>query len=87
MKKIAFLTESFEQLNLWSKENPKIYARIVELIKDIERHPFSGIGKPEPLKYELKGLWSRRITDEHRLVYKVSDTEILFYSCRFHYKK
>ena len=87
MRKIAFLPESFEHLDFWARENPKIYARIVQLIKDIERNPFSGIGKPEPLKYELKGLWSRRITDEHRLVYKVSDTEILFYSCPFHYKK
>ncbi|MDQ3179258.1 MAG: Txe/YoeB family addiction module toxin [Acidobacteriota bacterium] len=64
-----------------------MHAKIKALIKDIGRNPFAGIGKPEPLRHELKGLWSRRITDEHRLVYKVSDEEILIYSCRFHYEK
>jgi toxin YoeB len=57
----------------------------VELIKDIDRNPFSGIGKPEPLKYELQGYWSRRITDEHRLVYKATSEEVLIISCKFHY--
>lgn len=55
------------------------------LIKDIERDPFVGIGKPEPLKHDLAGLWSRRITDEHRLVYKVAEEEIIIVSCRFNY--
>ena len=87
MRKIAFLNEAFEDFNTLARENKKLYARVAELIKDIGRNPFSGIGKPEPLKHELKGLWSRRITDEHRLVYKVSDEEILIYSCKFHYKK
>ncbi len=87
MKKISFLPKAFEHYNFWSSENKKIRSRIVELINDIGRNPFYGIGKPEPLKHELKGLWSRRITDEHRLVYKVSDDEILIYSCRFHYEK
>ncbi|MBA3692372.1 MAG: Txe/YoeB family addiction module toxin [Acidobacteria bacterium] len=87
MRRISFLPEAFKHFNLWSRENTKIHTRITELIKDIGRNPFSGIGKPEPLKYKLKGLWSRRITDEHRLVYKVSDEEILIYSCRFHYEK
>ena len=85
MKKISFLPEAFEHFNFWSRENDKIHSRILELIKDIRRSPFSGIGKPEPLKHKLKGLWSRQITDEHRLVYKVSDEGILIYSCRFHY--
>jgi toxin YoeB len=49
------------------------------------RHPFSGIGKPEPLKHQLKGYWSRRINDEHRLVYKITETEIIIISCKFHY--
>ena len=71
MRRIAFLPEAFEHFNLWSRENKKIHTRIIELIRDIGRDPFSGIGKPEPLKHKLKGLWSRRITDEHRLVYKV----------------
>lgn len=81
------MPEAFGDFNHWARENNKIYARIVELIKDIGRNPFSGIGKPEPLKHELKGLWSRRITDEHRLVYKVNDEEVIIYSCKFHYTK
>ncbi len=87
MRKISFLPEAFEYYNDWASENRKIHAKIKALIKDIGRNPFAGIGKPEPLRHELKGLWSRRITDEHRLVYKVSDEEILIYSCRFHYEK
>jgi toxin YoeB len=85
MRKIAFLPRAFEDFNGWTAEDKKIYARIVKLIKDINRSPFSGLGKPEPLKHELKGLWSRRITSEHRLVYKVTDEEIVIVSCRFHY--
>jgi len=85
MKKIAFLPKAFNDFNLWAAEDKKIYEKIVALIKDVDRHPFSGIGKPEPLKHELKGLWSRRITDKHRLVYKVADKEIVIVSCRLHY--
>ncbi len=85
MKKIAFLPKAFEDFNFWAKEDKKIYKKIVDLIKDIERSPFHGIGKPEPLKYEFKGLWSRRITEEHRLVYKITEEEIILLSCRFHY--
>ncbi len=87
MRKISFLPEAFEHYNFWARENRKTHARIVEFIKEVGRNPFTGIGKPEPLKHKLKGLWSRRITDEHRFVYKVSDEEILIYSCRFHYEK
>ena len=87
MRKISFLPEAFEHFNIWARENKKVHTRITELIKDIGRNSFWGIGKPEPLKHKLKGLWSRRITEEHRLVYKVSDEEILIYSCRFHYEK
>ena len=87
MKNIAFVPKAFEDLNQWAIENKKIYARIVELIKDIQRNQFSGIGKPEPLKHELKGLWSRRITDEHQLVYEVKDKEIIVHSCKFHYDR
>jgi len=57
----------------------------LDLIKDIQREPFSGIGKPEPLKYELQGYWSRRITDEHRLVYKVEEDLLIILSCKYHY--
>ena len=85
MRKIAFLPAGFDDFNGWGTEDRKVYARIVKLIKDIDRDPYSGLGKPEPLKYELKGLWSRRITDEHRLVYKATEEEIVIVSCRFHY--
>ena len=87
MRRISFLPEAFDDYNLWRRENKKIQSRIADLIKDIGRNPFTGIGKPEPLKHYLKGLWSRRITDEHRLVYKVTDEEITIYSCRYHYEK
>ncbi|MDB9442407.1 Txe/YoeB family addiction module toxin [Sphaerospermopsis kisseleviana CS-549] len=63
----------------------EVFKKILELIKDIQREPFSGIGKPEPLKYELQGYWSRRITDEHRLVYKVEEDVLIILSCKYHY--
>lgn len=66
MRKVAFLSRSFDEFNQWAIEDKKIYAKIVNLIKDIHRDPFSGIGKPEALKHDLSGLWSRRITKEHR---------------------
>ena len=85
MRNISFLPKAFDDFVQWTNENPKIYARIGELIKDIQRNPFTGIGKPEPLKHKLKGLWSRRITGEHRLIYQVRDEEIIIVQCRFHY--
>jgi toxin YoeB len=85
MRKIIFEAGAFEDFNGWSKTNRKIYDRIVQLIKDIDRSPFHGIGKPEPLKFELSGYWSRRINDEHRLVYKVTDDSIIIISCKYHY--
>lgn len=84
-RKIVFEASAFEDFNAWDKLDKKIYRKIVELIKDIERSPFSGLGKPEPLKYKLSGFWSRRINDEHRLVYKVTDTEVVIISCKYHY--
>jgi len=85
MRKIAFLPRGFDEFNQWAINDKKIYAKIVTLIKDIQRDPFSGLGKPEALKYELSGLWSRRITDEHRLVYSIAPEEVVIVSCRFHY--
>ncbi len=69
----------------WQKTDKKILARINELIKSCERTPFSGIGKPEPLKNNLKGYWSRRIDKTHRLVYKIENDVIIISQCRFHY--
>lgn len=85
MRKIAFLPQAFADFNDWASEDRKIHGRIVKLILEIDRTPFSGTGKPEPLRHNLKGLWSRRITSEHRLVYKVTEEEIVIVSCRFHY--
>jgi toxin YoeB len=83
--KISFTKISWEDYLSWQKEDKRILKKINELIKDIQRTPFEGIGKPEPLKYDLAGYWSRRIDLEHRLVYQYHDNEILIYSCRFHY--
>ena len=77
----------FEDYNEWILNDKKVAKKIILLIKDISRTPFSGIGKPEPLKYELSGYWSREITKEHRLVYKTEDDIIEILSCKFHYKK
>ncbi|MCC5657650.1 Txe/YoeB family addiction module toxin [Nostoc sp. XA010] len=85
MKNITFALEAFEQFNDWAAQDKKIHRKIITLINDIVRQPFIGLGKPEPLKHELSGYWSRRITDEHRLVYEVTETEIIILSCRFHY--
>jgi len=82
---VAFDSQAFEDFKSWAVEDKKIFARIGELIKDISRDPFRGIGKPEPLKHDLSGYWSRRITDEHRLVYKVEKGTVFIVSCKFHY--
>ncbi len=86
MRKIAFEGSAFQDFTDWATINRKIYQRIVTLIKDILRQPFAGIGKPEPLKQELQDYWSRRINDEHRLVYKVTDDAIIIISCKYHYQ-
>jgi len=81
-RKILFESSAFEEFNQWSSSDKKIYQKIVSLIKDVDRSPFSGIGKPEALKHDLSGYWSRRITDEHRLVYQITDELIIIVSCR-----
>lgn len=87
MMRITFSINAWEDYISWQKEDKKILKKINELIKDIQRTPFKGKGKPEPLKFDLKGFWSRRIDREHRLVYQVVKNEILIYSCRYHYDK
>lgn len=85
--KLVF-TELGWQDYLWFQDNNrKLIKRINLLIKDIKRNPFSGIGKPEPLKSDLSGYWSRRINSEHRLVYGISKIELTIISCRYHYNK
>ena len=80
-----FTDEAWKEFESWQRKDRKIYKRIFQLIKDIDRDPFEGLGKPEPLKENLSGYWSRRITEEHRLVYKVEDGKIVIVQCMFHY--
>ena len=84
---IEFTTNALKDLKYWKKtNNTAIQKRISILLEDIIKHPFTGIGKPEALKHQLKGFWSRRITKEHRIVYKVEDnTLIIVAALRFHY--
>ncbi|MFW6096344.1 MAG: Txe/YoeB family addiction module toxin [Bacteroidota bacterium] len=84
--KYIFVDESWEDYLYWQKTDKKILKRINKLLKDISRNPAAAEpGKPEPLKYKYQGFWSRRITDEHRLIYKYREDEILIAKCRFHY--
>ena len=80
-----FVDESWEDYLYWQKTDKKILSKINDLLKDISRTPFSGLGKPEPLKHKYKEYWSRRIDGEHRLIYRVKDDVILIAKCRFHY--
>ena len=82
---ILFTEQSWSDYLYWQGNDKKILKRINILIKDIKRNPFKGIGKPEPLKHLAPGVWSRRITQEHRLVYFVRDRRVDFLQCRYHY--
>ncbi len=84
--KIAFERGAFADFNQWAEQDRKIYKRIVALIADALRDPYRGIGKPEPLRHELSGYWSRRITDEHRLVYRVDADLLTIVACKYHYQ-
>lgn len=84
MNKI-FTDIAWEHYLYWQTEDKKIPKKINALIRDIERNGNTGLGKPEPLKHELSGYWSRRITDEHRLIYSIENNEINIISCRYHY--
>lgn len=87
MRVIAFQQTAFEQYNEWAKTDKKLFERLQRLISETAKNPFDGIGKPEPLKAELKGYWSRRINDEHRLVYKVTEEQIIIAGCKYHYQQ
>ncbi len=83
--KYVFVDESWDDYLYWQKIDKKMLKRINLLIKDISRQPYEGIGKPEPLKHNYRGFWSRRINGEHRLIYQVREDEIRIIKCRFHY--
>jgi toxin YoeB len=83
--RIVFADSAWEDFTYWVDHDRNIARRIIRLIKEIERDPFQGIGKPEPLKHDLAGFWSRRITDEHRLVYSIDKDQLLIAQARYHY--
>ena len=82
---VYFTENAWDDYLYWKNIDKKIVKRINDLIKDIKRNPFEGIGKPEGLKYDLSGKWSRRINDEHRLVYQVENNNLIIYTCKYHY--
>jgi toxin YoeB len=85
MRNILFTPISLSHLAEWGNTDRKGFNKVMRLIEEAARNPFQGTGKPEPLKHEYQGCWSRRITDEHRLIYRVSETMITVISCKAHY--
>ena len=83
--KLVFADEAWEDYLYWQKTDRRMVDRINKLIRETQRDPFEGVGKPEPLKHALSGFWSRRITDEHRMVYKMVDGALLLAQLRYHY--
>ncbi|MCE2951971.1 MAG: Txe/YoeB family addiction module toxin [Alphaproteobacteria bacterium] len=82
---LLFTDEAWEDYLYWQAPDKSVLRKINSIIKEIKRSPFDGTGKPEPLKYDLAGYWSRRLTSEHRLVYKVTEESIVIVQCRYHY--
>ena len=85
MLELVFDSNAIEDLQWWIKTDRRKALKILDLIQAVKRDPFQGIGKPEPLKHELSGYWSRRIDQEHRLVYRLSDQKVKIIACRYHY--
>ncbi len=83
---LSFSDDAWDDYLYWQQSDKKILKKINRLVKEIQRDPFDGIGEPEPLKYNWSGYWSRRITIEHRLVYKVSDDNLMIAQCRYYYR-
>jgi toxin YoeB len=83
----VFSSTAVKDIAYFKQHQPKLFKRIKKLLQALEQSPTSGIGKPEPLQFELQGCWSRRINKEHRLVYKVEKQNIYIISCRYHYSK
>lgn len=82
---VMFLDVAWQDCLYWQKIDKKILKRVNQLIRDIQRTPFEGVGKPEPLKFDMSSLWSRRINPEYRLIYKVEEEYIVIVQCRYHY--
>jgi len=85
VRSLEFDPAAFDDLAWWVEQDRSKALRIIRLIKEVQRDPFQGVGKPEPLRHELAGCWSRRIDREHRLVYQVTDQKIRILACRYHY--
>ena len=85
--KILFHEKAFDEYLYWQKNDKKTLKRLNNIIKDICRNPYEGLGKPEPLRYELQGYWSRRITIEDRIIYKVENDKLIIISCAKHYEQ
>lgn len=85
--KLKWADEAWEDYLWWHKHDRRLYERVNKLIEEIRKDPFRGIGKPEPLRHEWSGYWSRRINEEHRLVYKVGKGVLFIAACRYHYSK
>ncbi len=82
---LCWADDAWDDYCYWQQTDRKVLKRINDIIKDMKRNPFEGIGKPEPLKHQWSGYWSRRITEEHRIVYKVEDGSLYIAQCRYHY--
>jgi toxin YoeB len=85
VKSLEFDASAFEDLAWWIEQDRDKALKILKLIKDVQRDPFRGIGKPKPLRHELAGCWSRRIDQEHRLIYQITSEKIRILACRYHY--
>lgn len=83
--KLVFSEQAWDDYLYWQKTDKRLLQRVNQLIREMQRTPFEGVGKPEPLKHALAGYWSRRITEEHRIVYKVADDSLLIAQIRYHY--
>lgn len=87
MLRLIWTENALEDLNWWQQHNAKMLKRIVQLCLEICKNPQQGIGKPEPLKFNLQGYWSRRIDQEHRIIYAFDDEQVVITQCRYHYDK
>jgi toxin YoeB len=83
--KLIFSERAWDDYLHWQKTDRKVMLRVNQLIQEIKRDPFGGIGKPEPLRHALQGYWSRRINDEHRIIYRIQDDSVLIAQLRYHY--
>lgn len=82
---LIFHERGWEEYLYWQKSDKKLLKKLNTIFKELQRHPYEGIGKPEPLKHDLAGYWSRRLNDEHRIVYRVNDESVIVLQCRYHY--